>query len=241
MHNSRPVDSVRNVGSTSVRGVQARAKVTHLQQLAKLREAIQSSPVQTQPSLVEQQLLDLKDKWAQLDSAPPKPREKRGKLRKGVRRIGNVTEYDFTVIDAEDSDWDSEDEDEGNVSGDKTLPREMRYFDTASISVRSGDGGNGCCAFLREKFVPHGGPSGGNGGHGGSVWVVAEEGMTSLSTFRNNVHWKADSGSPGLGQSQHGSNAQDSFIKVPPGTIVRLKGAEEDARPVAELLEHGMP
>jgi hypothetical protein len=243
MHSKRPADAVRRSRSARVPGSQAKARVTHVQQLAKLREAIQSTPVEPQQSseLVQKQLVALKSKWAALDSAPPKPKSK-STLRKGVRRIGNVTEYDFTIIDAEDSDWDSEDKDGGGVvSAEKVLPREMRYFDTASICVRSGDGGNGCCAFLREKFLAHGGPSGGNGGHGGSVWVVADEGMTSLSKFRNNVHWKADSGAPGSGQSQHGANARDLFVKVPPGTIVRRKGADESARPIAELLEHGAP
>jgi hypothetical protein len=243
MHSKHPVGSLRRSGSTRVPGVHVRAKIRHVQQLAKLREAIQTAPLEPQQSseVVGQQLEALKSKWAALDSAPPRPKTQRT-LRKGVRRIGNVTEYDFTIIDAEDSEWDSEDEEEGgSVSAEKVLPREMRYFDTASICVRSGDGGNGCCAFRREKFLAHGGPSGGNGGHGGSVWVIADEGMTSLSKFRNKVHWKGDSGTPGSGQSQHGANAQDLFVKVPPGTIVRRKGADEDPRPIAELLEHGAP
>eukprot|EP00891_Asterochloris_glomerata_P007312 jgi/Astpho2/7312/e_gw1.00113.48.1_t len=115
----------------------------------------------------------------------------------------------------------------------------MRYFDTASIFVKAGDGGRGCVAFRREKFVPKGGPSGGDGGHGGNVWVEAEAGLTSLTIFRRQLHFRADKGGPGTGSNKHGANGPDLVIKVPVGSIVRRKEAEEGEPALAELLQPG--
>lgn len=83
-----------------------------------------------------------------------------------------------------DGDEEPELEVEGDATGPRRLPAEMRCFDTARIYIRSGDGGNGCVAFRREKCVEHGGPAGGCGGRGGNVWAVAEAQLNSLFYFR---------------------------------------------------------
>ncbi|KAL0024046.1 hypothetical protein WJX77_011544 [Trebouxia sp. C0004] len=119
------------------------------------------------------------------------------------------------------------------------LPAEVRYFDTAQIFVRGGDGGKGCVAFRREKYVPKGGPAGGNGGSGGNVWVQADDSLNSLTTFRKQVHYRADNGQPGGGSNMTGANAEDLIIKVPPGTVIRAKGAAEEEAPLAEVVHSG--
>lgn len=119
------------------------------------------------------------------------------------------------------------------------LPAEIRYFDTASIFVKGGDGGKGCVAFRREKYVPKGGPAGGNGGSGGNVWVQADDSLNSLTTFRKQVHYRADSGKPGGGSNMTGAAAEDLIIKVPPGTVIRAKGAAEEDVPLAEVVHPG--
>lgn len=131
-----------------------------------------------------------------------------------------------------------EDVDEDHVAV-KRLPAEMRCFDTARIFVKGGDGGNGCVAFRREKFVEWGGPSGGNGGRGGSIWAVVDENLNSLSCFRTHIHWRGTSGTNGQGSQLDGANAEDTYIKVPPGTIIRRKDAQEDEAPLAELVRPG--
>ncbi len=95
------------------------------------------------------------------------------------------------------------------------------FIDHAKVYVKGGDGGNGCVAFRREKYVPMGGPYGGDGGRGGNVIFVAEEGMTTLMDFRYHKHFKAERGTHGMGKNQHGAWGQDLLVKVPVGTIVR--------------------
>lgn len=121
----------------------------------------------------------------------------------------------------------------------KRLPAEVRCFDTARIYVKGGDGGRGCVAFRREKYVPRGGPSGGNGGHGGSVYLEVDPALNSLMNFRRQVHFRAEQGTHGQGSDMHGANAKDFVVKVPPGTIVRERGAPEGSPPLAELLKPG--
>ncbi len=94
------------------------------------------------------------------------------------------------------------------------------FIDHAKIYVKGGDGGNGCVAFRREKFVPLGGPYGGDGGRGGNVIFVAEEGMSTLMDFQYRKHFKADRGVHGRGKNQHGAWGEDLVVKVPRGTIV---------------------
>jgi len=115
---------------------------------------------------------------------------------------------------------DGYDIDSRNERG-RGIPREMRCFDTAKIYVKAGDGGDGQVAFRREKFVPQGGPSGGNGGIGGAVYFVADKNMNSLDGFRKKVHHRAESGKRGLGSKCAGRNGRDLEIAVPPGTIIR--------------------
>lgn len=94
------------------------------------------------------------------------------------------------------------------------------FIDRARIHVRGGDGGNGCMAFRREKFVPRGGPSGGDGGRGGSVFIESTEGLNTLLHFRYNPEHVADRGRHGEGSKRHGADAKDIVIKVPVGTLI---------------------
>lgn len=94
------------------------------------------------------------------------------------------------------------------------------FIDEAKISVKAGDGGHGCIAFRREKFVPKGGPSGGDGGNGGSIFLVADPHQNTLLKFRYNHIFKADRGRHGEGSNRHGRNGTDLDIPVPVGTVV---------------------
>ncbi len=95
------------------------------------------------------------------------------------------------------------------------------FVDRVTIYVKAGDGGNGCLSFRREKYVPRGGPNGGDGGAGGHVIVRAVEGLTNLAHLSFQRHWKADRGEHGQGSDCHGRGAEDLVIDVPVGTIVR--------------------
>src|SRR5205807_4328366 len=92
--------------------------------------------------------------------------------------------------------------------------------DEAHIWVKAGDGGNGVVSFRREKFVPFGGPDGGDGGRGGSVYLVARHGISTLLDFTRQRHFRADSGAPGRGARQHGKAGEDLILGVPQGTHV---------------------
>jgi GTP-binding protein len=96
----------------------------------------------------------------------------------------------------------------------------MKFLDEAKVYVRSGDGGNGCVAFRREKFIEHGGPSGGNGGRGGDVVVEAVDGLNTLIDYRYAQHFKARPGVPGQGKDRHGARGNDVVLKVPAGTQI---------------------
>lgn len=113
---------------------------------------------------------------------------------------------------------------EGEGEGEekeKGIPAVMRCFDRAKIFVKAGDGGNGVVAFRREKFVPYGGPSGGDGGRGGNVYIEVDGSMNSLLPFRKNVHFRAGRGSHGQGRKQAGAKGEDMVVKVAPGTVIR--------------------
>lgn len=97
----------------------------------------------------------------------------------------------------------------------------MKFIDETKIKVKAGDGGRGCVSFRREKFVPRGGPSGGNGGDGGSVIAVAESGMTTLLDLRYQKHYDAKRGQHGMGSDCDGRRGDDRIIAVPVGTIIR--------------------
>jgi len=95
-----------------------------------------------------------------------------------------------------------------------------RFVDEAKIHIQAGDGGRGCVAFRREKSVPRGGPSGGNGGRGGDVWFVARASMRTLIDYRYRQHFSAGKGRHGEGNNRDGADGDDLFIPVPPGTVV---------------------
>jgi GTP-binding protein len=96
----------------------------------------------------------------------------------------------------------------------------MKFLDEAKVYIRSGDGGNGCVAFRREKFIEFGGPSGGNGGRGGDVVVEAVDGLNTLIDYRYAQHFKARPGTAGMGKDRHGAAGADVVLKVPAGTQV---------------------
>src|SRR4030095_7467351 len=96
----------------------------------------------------------------------------------------------------------------------------MQFLDRAKILVKAGDGGNGGQAFRRERFVPRGGPSGGDGGRGGSVYMEATEQLNTLLQFRFNPEFRAGRGSHGEGDKRHGGDGEDGNILVPVGTVV---------------------
>jgi GTP-binding protein len=96
----------------------------------------------------------------------------------------------------------------------------MKFVDEASISVEAGKGGNGCLSFRREKYIPKGGPDGGDGGHGGSVFLVADEQINTLVDFRYVRRYKAETGQGGMGSEMSGRQGEDLFLKVPVGTTV---------------------
>ena len=96
----------------------------------------------------------------------------------------------------------------------------MKFLDQAKVYVRSGDGGAGSVSFLREKFVEFGGPNGGNGGRGGNVVVECVDGLNTLIDYRYQQHFKAQTGTHGMGKDRHGANAPDIVLRVPVGTQV---------------------
>ena len=103
----------------------------------------------------------------------------------------------------------------------------MVFIDEARIEVVAGDGGNGCVAFRREKFVPRGGPSGGDGGHGGSVWLVVDPSINTLHHLRFKPHVKAERGRHGEGSNRTGRSGEDYEITVPPGTLAFDRETDE--------------
>jgi GTP-binding protein len=110
------------------------------------------------------------------------------------------------------------------------------FIDHVIVEVRSGDGGDGCVAFRREKFAPRGGPNGGNGGRGGDVVLQASSSVSTLIDLHHHRHFKAERGQHGRGKSQTGGNGADVVITVPPGTLVRDVGTGDA---LGELLNDG--
>lgn len=109
------------------------------------------------------------------------------------------------------------------------------FVDEATVLVQAGNGGNGSVAFRREKFVPNGGPAGGDGGRGGDVIFYVDSGLNTLTDFRQERHFRASHGEPGGTNRRHGSDGIDLVVKVPPGTIVRGENGEV----VADLIYSG--
>src|SRR5919109_831732 len=102
----------------------------------------------------------------------------------------------------------------------------MKFLDQAKIHIRSGDGGNGCVSFRREKFLEFGGPNGGDGGKGGDVIAEAVEGLNTLIDYRYQQHFRAKNGIPGMGKDRHGANGADIVLKVPVGTQIYEEDGE---------------
>ena len=109
------------------------------------------------------------------------------------------------------------------------------FIDTAEITVIAGDGGNGCVSFRREKYVPKGGPDGGDGGRGGHVYLVVDPALNHLEPFRYRKVFRAERGRHGRGKKQAGRSGADLYLKVPPGTLVY----DEKGNLIADLLEPG--
>jgi GTPase len=110
------------------------------------------------------------------------------------------------------------------------------FVDQVKIYVKGGDGGNGLVAFRKEKYIPKGGPAGGDGGKGANVVFQVEEGLRTLMDFRYQRHFKASRGEHGMSKNQHGRGAKDMIVKVPPGTVVMDAESKEI---IADLVEHG--
>ncbi|HBI1115745.1 GTPase ObgE [Staphylococcus aureus] len=110
------------------------------------------------------------------------------------------------------------------------------FVDQVKISLKAGDGGNGITAYRREKYVPFGGPAGGDGGKGASVVFEVDEGLRTLLDFRYQRHFKASKGENGQSSNMHGKNAEDLVLKVPPGTIIKNVDTDEA---LADLVEDG--
>jgi GTP-binding protein len=111
-------------------------------------------------------------------------------------------------------------QDADDASAARAYVQPMKFLDEAKVYIRSGDGGNGCVAFRREKFIEHGGPSGGNGGRGGDVVVEAVDGLNTLIDYRYAQHFKARPGVGGMGKDRHGAAGEDVVLKVPVGTQI---------------------
>ena len=110
------------------------------------------------------------------------------------------------------------------------------FIDEVKVTVRAGDGGNGCISFRREKFIPKGGPDGGDGGRGGSVIFVVDSRYTTLNDFRYKKSLQAERGKNGAGQNKHGRAGEDLIVPVPPGTVVYV---ENEPLALADLTEVG--
>lgn len=110
------------------------------------------------------------------------------------------------------------------------------FLDQVTIDVKAGKGGDGMVAFRREKYVPDGGPAGGDGGRGGDVILIVDEGLRTLMDFRFNRHFKAQPGENGMSKGMHGRGSEDTYVKVPQGTTVR--DAETGAF-LGDLIENG--
>src|SRR6202522_1283855 len=110
----------------------------------------------------------------------------------------------------------------------------MKFLDQCKIYIRSGDGGAGAVSFRREKFIPRGGPDGGDGGRGGDVWIEAVEGLNTLIDYRYQQHFKAGTGGHGMGRDRHGAKGADVQLGVAGGTA----GLGEDRPTLIADLDH---
>ncbi len=102
----------------------------------------------------------------------------------------------------------------------------MKFLDQCKVYVRSGNGGGGAVSFRREKYIEYGGPDGGDGGRGGDVWIEAQDGLNTLIDFRYSQHFKAETGTHGMGRNRHGAAGADIVMRVPVGTQVLAEDKE---------------
>lgn len=112
----------------------------------------------------------------------------------------------------------------------------MKFLDLCKVYIRSGAGGGGCVSFRREKYIEYGGPDGGDGGRGGSVWAEAVDGLNTLIDFRYQQHFFAKNGQPGMGRQRTGKDGDDIVLRVPVGTEVL---DEDQETVIADLTEVG--
>ncbi len=112
----------------------------------------------------------------------------------------------------------------------------MSFIDEAKFFVKGGDGGRGCLSFRREKFVPKGGPDGGDGGHGGSVYLEASRNLLSLTDFQYRSHFMAENGVAGMGKKRHGRKGGDKIVLVPRGSLIK---DAETGELLADLVNEG--
>jgi GTP-binding protein len=112
----------------------------------------------------------------------------------------------------------------------------MKFVDEAEIRVHAGSGGNGCASFRREKFIPFGGPDGGDGGRGGDVWVAADENLNTLVDFRHRRVYRAGRGENGMSRQMYGKDGPDEVIRVPVGTMIINVDTDEI---IGDLTENG--
>ena len=103
----------------------------------------------------------------------------------------------------------------------------MKFIDHTTLSVKAGNGGMGCIAFLREKFRPKGGPCGGDGGHGGNIIFQVNPQLSTLQDITLKHHYRAENGANGSGKNRHGKNGKNIIIKIPPGTIIKDAETEQ--------------
>ena len=112
----------------------------------------------------------------------------------------------------------------------------MKYIDEVTIEVFAGNGGNGAISFRREKFIPKGGPDGGDGGKGGSIYAIGDENLNTLLPYRFQAHIRAKKGENGQGSDRYGKGAEDIVLKMPLGTQIRDL---ESGALIADLTRHG--
>ncbi len=110
----------------------------------------------------------------------------------------------------------------------------MKFVDEATIRVEAGKGGKGCVSFRREKYIPFGGPNGGDGGDGGSIYLVTDTGLNTLADFRYQRNYKAQNGEPGMGRECTGKSGEDLYIRVPIGTVIFDADTQEQ---IGDLVE----
>ena len=112
-------------------------------------------------------------------------------------------------------------------------------IDRVKIYIKAGDGGDGVVSFRHEKFVPYGGPDGGDGGRGGSVILAADSGMSTLRWFGRRRDFRAQRGENGAGKKMHGKNGEDLLVRVPVGTVISVLDSAGEKVLIADLAEEG--